>query len=103
MNHRFQDQTLCVYQDVALSAFHLLAAVVTSLFSAHRGALYRLRVHHARAGLGIPFEANPEAFADGSVDPLPGPVHAPSPEVVVDGGPPGEVVGKQAPLATALQ
>ncbi len=56
------------------------------------------------AGLGISFQANPqEALADSPVDPLPGAVDTPFSEVVVDGGPPGEVVREQAPLAAAPQ
>jgi hypothetical protein len=57
---------------MTLSALDLLTPVVTALFSAHPGALDRLAVHHARAGLRISAQANPEAFSDGSVDPLPG-------------------------------
>src|SRR5215203_7250172 len=88
---------------MALSALDLLTPVVTALFSAHPGALDRLGIHHACAGLRISARANPEAFADGSVDPLPGAVDTPFPEVVVDGGPLREVVGQQTPLATGLQ
>src|SRR5918993_365705 len=100
---RFQDQTLSVHQDVAFSALHLLASVVTALFSAHRGALYRLGIHHARAGLRISLQAHPKTFSESSVDPLPGTIDAPFPEVPVNGGPPGEVMRQQAPLAAALE
>src|SRR5215213_9333844 len=103
MDLHLEDETLSVHQDVALTALDLLASVVAALFSAHRGTLDRLAIHHARAGLRIPPQAHPQPFADGPVDPLPGAVDTPSSEVVVDGGPPGKVVGKQAPLATALQ
>jgi hypothetical protein len=90
----FEYETLGVHKDMSFSALDLLASVVAALFSTHRGALHRLRVHHARAGMGIPFEADPEAFSDSSVDPLPSSVYAPFPEVPIDGGPPGEVVGQ---------
>jgi hypothetical protein len=53
MNLRFQDQTFGVYEQVTLSALHLLASVETALFSAYAGALHRLGIHYARAGLGI--------------------------------------------------
>src|SRR5215208_2668017 len=86
-----------------LSALDLLASVVSPLFAAHPGALDRLAIHHARAGLRTSAQANPEAFAECTVDPLPGAVDTPFPEVPVNGWPPGEVVGKQAPLASALQ
>jgi hypothetical protein len=43
----------------------------------------------------------PTAFSEGSIDTIPSPVHAPFPEVVVDGWPPREVVGEQAPLLAA--
>src|ERR687898_3208903 len=99
----FEDETLGVHQDMALTPFDLLASVVAALLSAHRGALYRLRIHHARTGLRVPLQANPEAFSYGPIDPFPGTVDTPFSEVVVDGGPSGEVVGKQAPLTTALK
>jgi hypothetical protein len=67
----FEDETLRVHQDVALSSLDLLSSVVAALFSAYRGALDRLAFHHARAWLRIPLQANPTAFPDGPVDPLP--------------------------------
>jgi hypothetical protein len=88
---------------MALTPFDLLTSVVTALLSAHRGALYRLAVHHARTGLRVPPQANPKAFAEGTVDPLPGTIDAPFSEVVIDGGPSRKVVGQESPLAAALQ
>jgi hypothetical protein len=88
----FEDETLGVHQDVALSALYLLATIVAALLSAHRGAFYRLAIHHARAGLRISLQAHPKAFSQSSVDLLPGTIDAPFPEVPVNGGPPGEVV-----------
>src|SRR5215204_2858271 len=88
---------------MTLTPLYLLASVVAPLFAAHRGALYRLGIYHAGARLGISFGAHSQAFSEGPIDTLPGAVHAPSPEVVVDGWPPGEVVGQEPPLATALQ
>jgi len=99
----FEHETLGVHQQMPLTAFDLLASYsITAIFSAHRGTLDRLRIHHAGTGLRIPLQANPKALADGPVDALPGAVDPPSSEVVVDGGPPRKVVGEQAPLATAL-
>jgi hypothetical protein len=100
---RFEDETLGVDQDVTLSALDLLASVVTLFHSAYCGTLERLRINYARAGLRIPSQADPQSFADRAVDPLPGTVDTPSPEVVVDGRPSREVVGEQAPLTSALQ
>jgi hypothetical protein len=74
---RLEHETLGVYQDVALTAFDLLSTVVSTLFSAHSGALDRLRVHHARTGLRIPPQANPKAFTGGTVDLLPSAVDTP--------------------------
>ena len=51
----------------------------------------------------IASEADPKTFAHRLVDPLPCPVRTPSPEVVIDGATPGEVVRKQTSLASALQ
>jgi hypothetical protein len=72
MDLRFEDEAFGVYEQMPLCALELLGPVLTSLFSAHRGALERLGVHRARAGLGIPPQADPEAFSDSSVDPLAG-------------------------------
>ena len=55
---------------MTLSPFDLLASIVTPLFPAYRGALDRLGIHYARAGLRIPAQANPQPFTDGAVDPL---------------------------------
>ena len=103
MDLGLEHETLGVHQDMALPALHLLAAIVAALFPSHRGAFHRLRVHHARAGLGVPPQADSEALADGTVEPLPGALYAPFPEAPVDGGPSGEVVREQAPLAAALE
>src|SRR5215212_4033831 len=56
----FEHESLGVHQDVAFTPLDLLSSVVTPLFAAHRGALERLAVHDARAGLGIPFQADPK-------------------------------------------
>jgi hypothetical protein len=87
---------------MALTPLHLLAPVEAPLFSAHPGALYGLAIHHARAGLRISAQANPKAFTECTVDPLEGAIDTPFAEVVVvNGGPPGEVVGELAPLLLA--
>jgi hypothetical protein len=39
MDLRFQDQTLGVYEQMTLSAFHLLSAVVTALITSYASAL----------------------------------------------------------------
>ena len=88
MDLGLEHEALRVHQDVALSSLDLLDSVVTSDFAAYGGGLDRPGIHHARAGLRIPPQENPKALADGPVDPLPGTVDAPSPEVVVvEGGP----------------
>jgi hypothetical protein len=91
-----EHETLCVHQDVALTPFDLLASVVTSIFCAYRGGLDRPRIHHASTRLWISLQTNPQAFADGPVDLLPGTVYAPFSEIVVDGGPSREVVRKHS-------
>src|ERR671921_480840 len=80
-----EHEALGVYQQVSLTPLHLLATIVTALFSAHRGTLHRLRIHHARAGLGISLQAYSQAFSESPVDPLPGTIDAPFSEVVIDG------------------
>jgi hypothetical protein len=58
MDLGFQDQTLGVYEQMTLSPFRLLAAVVTALITSHTSALDRLAVHYANAWLRIPFLAH---------------------------------------------
>jgi hypothetical protein len=77
VNLAFENQTLSIYQQVAFSALHFLAAVVTTLFSAHSGSLDRLAIHYACTGLRISLPANPQAFPHCGVDPLPGTIDAP--------------------------
>jgi hypothetical protein len=71
MNLGFQEQTLRVYQDVALSSFDLLAAVVTALIASYVGALDRLAIHYASTGLGISVHAHPQTLAQSGVHPFP--------------------------------
>jgi hypothetical protein len=75
MDLGFEHEAFRIYQQVTLTAFDLLTSVVTALFSAHRGALDRLGIHYARAGLGISLLSDSQAFADSPVDPFPGTVH----------------------------
>jgi site-specific DNA recombinase len=81
---RLEQQTLCIYENMAFAALYLLAPVVASLLSAHPGGLHRLGVHAARAGLGISPEADPQALSDRGVEPLEGAVDSPLSEVMVD-------------------
>ena len=81
----FEHEAFGVYEQVALSAFDLLATVITSLLSAYTGRVDRMAIHHASARLGISVLAHPHTLAQGGVDPLPGAVLTPHPEVMVDG------------------
>jgi hypothetical protein len=92
-----------VHQEVSLTAFNLLATIVTPLLSAHPGGLGRLGVHYPSAGFRIALELNAQAFAESAVHPLPRSVDAPSSEVVKDGLPRREVVGQKAPRAATPQ
>ena len=49
----FEHEAFGVYEQVALSAFHLLPTIVASLLPAYAGRLDRLAIHHASARLGI--------------------------------------------------
>ena len=80
-------ETLGVHQDVSLTSFDLLAAVVAPILSPYCCTLHRLGSHHACAGLWISLQANSQTFADSPVDMLPGAVDAPGSEIVVNGGP----------------
>jgi hypothetical protein len=91
-----EHQTLRIYEQMALSALDLLAAIVSSL-SSHTGGLHRLAIHYARAGLRFSLHAEAQTFSQGGVQPLPGTVDAPSSEVMVDGLPGRKVVRQQAP------
>jgi hypothetical protein len=50
---RLEYEAFGVHQDVALAPLDLLAPVEAAFFSSHPGALHRLGIHHARAGLRI--------------------------------------------------
>jgi hypothetical protein len=91
----FEDETFGVYQQVTLTLLDLLASVVTALSSSHAGALDRLAVHHPGARLRISFQANPQPLAQGCMDPLPGAVLTPSPEIMVDALPRGKSWGSR--------
>jgi hypothetical protein len=100
----FEYEAFGVYQKMTLAALDLLAPVVTALIASHSGALDRLAVRHAGAGLRIPLQADPKALAQGGVDPLEGAVLTPAgPEVMVDALPGREIVRKQAPLAATTR
>jgi hypothetical protein len=101
VNPGFQDQTLRVYQEVALSPLDLLATVVAALFSAYPSCLYRLAIHYPRAGLRVPFEAYPHPLVQRLVHLFPGSIHSPQTEVVVDGLPGWEVMGQKSPGTAA--
>jgi hypothetical protein len=51
-------QALGVHEQMTLSALYLLASVLTSVFSAYSGALYRLAIDYAGAGLRISLQAD---------------------------------------------
>jgi hypothetical protein len=51
---RFENQTLCIYEQMALYSLHLLLARIVPALSSHdAGALHRLRIDYGCAGLGI--------------------------------------------------
>jgi hypothetical protein len=79
---------------MALSALHLLAAVVSSLLSSHAGALSRLAIDDAGAWLRISAHTDAHSLAQGGVQPFSGAIDTPSSEVMVDGFPRREVVGQ---------
>src|SRR5215212_4951849 len=99
----FKHQTLGVYQEMALSSFHLLGRVEPSLVASHASGSDRLGVHYRRAGVGVPAEPRPQTLAQLCVQALPGAVDAPPPKPVVDGLPRRELARQQPPGATALQ
>src|SRR5579863_7665382 len=93
-----QHQPQGIHQQVPLASVEPLAAVVTA-DPAHAGRLDRLTVHDAAARPGIPSLANPFPFAQRRVEPFPGAVEAPGPEVVVDRLPGRELPRQEPPLA----
>src|SRR5215203_954983 len=99
----FKHQTLGVYQEMALSSFHLLGRVEASLVASYASGPDRLGVHYRRAGVGVPAEPRPQTLAQLRVQTLPGAVDAPPPKPVVDGLPRRELARQQTPGATALQ
>ena len=101
MDLGFEHKSFRIYQQVPLSAFHLLAAIVTTLFSTYPARLYRLAIDDASAGLRVSLEANPNPLTQRSVHLLPGSIQAELSEVVVDAAPRREVVGQKPPGTTA--
>ena len=97
----FEHQTLGIYEQMALSPFHFLAAIVTTLLSAYSGRLYRLAIYDAGARLRVSVQTNPNPLTQRGVHPLPGSIQTEFSEVVVDAAPGWEVVGKQTPRAAA--
>ena len=98
-----EHQSLGVHQQVTLAALDLLATIITALLSTYASRLDRLGIHYASGRLRVSLQADPKAFAERSIDPLPSAVDTPFPEVPVNGGPSREVVRQQAPLAAASQ
>ena len=101
MNLGLQHESFCVYEQVALSSLHLLAAIVTTLFSTYSGRLDRLAIDYAGTGLRVSLEANPHPLTQGLVHPLPSTIQAELSEVVIDAAPRWEIVRQQAPGAAA--
>ena len=101
MHLGFEHQALRIYQQMALSALHLLAAVVPSLLPSHAGTFHRLRIDYAGTWLRVSPHTYAHPLTQGGVQPLPGAVDTPSPEVMVDGLPRREVVGQKAPGTAA--
>ena len=66
-----EHQTLCIHEQMALSALDLLAAIVSSL-SPYTVGLHRLAIDYARAGLRLSVYADAQTFSQGGVQPLPG-------------------------------
>ena len=92
-----------VHQDVAFPTADLLAAAKAPGLPAHPGSLRRLAVHDAGARFGMPAEFLPQPSSHLAVQPLPGAVDPPPPEVVEDRLPGRELTGEHAPLAAGLQ
>ena len=66
----FEHQPLGVHQQVTLSAFDLLATIITALLSTYASRLDRLGIHYAGSRLRVSLQASPKAFAERSIDPL---------------------------------
>ena len=101
VNPGFEHQTLGVYQEMPLSAFDLLPAVVAALFSSYTCCLDRLAIHYRCAGLRVSLEAYPHSLAQSGVHPFPRSIQPPSSEIVVDGAPWWEVVWQKPPSTPA--
>src|SRR5260221_6537307 len=80
------EQPRGVDQHVALTVDELLGPVVPAR-AADAGGLDRLAVDAAGTGLGGAPQADAEPLAQQAMDPFPGAVHAPFPEIVEDGLP----------------
>src|SRR5215218_4915169 len=84
MDLRLEQKALRIDQNVAFSTLDLLAAIIASLLSSHADALDRLRIDNTRGGLRITPKTDPQALADGCVEPLPSTIDATKTKVMVD-------------------
>jgi hypothetical protein len=64
---RFENQTLCIYEQMALCSLHLLLARIVPALSSHTGALYRLRIDYGCAGLDISLNTGAQALSQSGV------------------------------------
>ena len=64
----FEYEALRVYEQVALAAPNLLAAVVSPLLSSHAGGLRGLRIHDGSAGQRVSTRTDPQDLAQRSVE-----------------------------------
>ena len=90
------------FQDLPLSAGHLLAAVIAARTTGLSG-LDRLAVDHRRGGLGLTSPGDPMTLSQDLVDPLPGSLPAPRAQVVVNILPRRQIMRHHAPSNTASQ
>jgi hypothetical protein len=97
----FEHQTLRVYEQMTLSAFHLLASIVSSLLFSYPGGLDRLAIADAGTRLRISPHTDPLPLTQSSEQLLPGAVDAPGAEVMVDGLLGREVVRQKPPGTSA--
>jgi hypothetical protein len=102
VHHGAKAQTLGSHQQVALAALDVLPAVITPR-AAHQGGVARLAVAARGTRVRRAASLHAHCLMQRGRQPLPKPLGAPKPAVVIDGCPRGQIMREPPPGAAAAQ
>jgi hypothetical protein len=101
VNLCFQHKSLCIYEQMSLSATDLLATVKAALSSTNTCCFHRLRVNDTSTGLRVTAQSDAQFLTYDLVNALPGAIDPPQAIVMIDSLPRRQVMRKQSPSAAA--